>query len=116
LDRLLEQAESLCHRFVNVWTLPADAKIIDLGLAKGIQVEEDSVLALSTQGTFVGIPAYASPEQFAGIGTDIRSDLYSLGITFWEALSGKLPFQGSVRSSAITVSNAGTPVEYMKLG
>jgi serine/threonine protein kinase len=50
-----------------------NVKIIDLGLAKGV-VEENS---LSTLGAFVGTPAYASPEQFAGIATDIRSDLYS---------------------------------------
>ncbi|MGA8476895.1 MAG: serine/threonine-protein kinase, partial [Chthoniobacterales bacterium] len=70
----------------------ANAKIIDLGLAKGAVAEDDSI---SSQGTFVGTPQYASPEQFAGIGADIRSDLYSLGITLWEMLSGKLPFQGS---------------------
>jgi serine/threonine protein kinase len=50
-----------------------NVKIIDLGLAKGV-AEENS---LSTLGAFVGTPAYASPEQFAGIATDIRSDLYS---------------------------------------
>ena len=65
-------------------------KIIDLGLAKG--VAEDTI---STVGSFTGTPAYASPEQFAGLGTDIRSDLYSLGVTLWEMLTGKLPFQGS---------------------
>ena len=65
-------------------------KIIDLGLAKG--VTEDT---LSIAGSFIGTPAYASPEQFAGLGTDIRSDLYSLGITLWEMLSGKPPFYGS---------------------
>jgi serine/threonine protein kinase len=68
-----------------------NVKIIDLGLAKG--VTEDS---LSMAGSFVGTPAYASPEQFAGFGTDIRSDLYSLGVTLWEMLSGKPPFHGSV--------------------
>jgi TolB-like protein len=65
-------------------------KIIDLGLAKGIAEE-----SISTVGSFTGTPEYASPEQFAGVPTDIRSDLYSLGITLWEVLSGKLPFQGS---------------------
>jgi serine/threonine protein kinase/Tfp pilus assembly protein PilF len=65
-------------------------KIIDLGLAKGIAEE-----TISTVGSFTGTPEYASPEQFAGVPTDIRSDLYSLGITLWEMLSGKLPFQGS---------------------
>ncbi|MBV8351212.1 MAG: serine/threonine protein kinase, partial [Verrucomicrobia bacterium] len=65
-------------------------KIIDLGLAKGVAEE-----SISTVGGFTGTPEYASPEQFAGVPTDIRSDLYSLGITLWEMLSGKLPFQGS---------------------
>ena len=67
-----------------------NVKIIDLGLAKG--ATED---ALSIAGSFVGTPAYASPEQFAGLGTDIRSDLYSLGVTLWEMLSSKPPFYGS---------------------
>jgi TolB-like protein len=68
-----------------------NVKIIDLGLAKG--VTEDT---LSIAGSFIGTPAYASPEQFAGLGTDIRSDLYSLGVTLWEMLSVKPPFHGSV--------------------
>ena len=68
-----------------------NVKIIDLGLAKGV-AEEDTI---STLGSFTGTPQYASPEQFSGLKTDIRSDLYSLGITLWEMLSGELPFQGS---------------------
>jgi serine/threonine protein kinase len=68
-----------------------NVKIIDLGLAKG--VTEDT---LSIAGSFIGTPTYASPEQFSGLGTDIRSDLYSLGVTLWEMLSGKPPFYGSV--------------------
>jgi serine/threonine protein kinase/Tfp pilus assembly protein PilF len=68
-----------------------NVKIIDLGLAKG--VTEDT---LSIVGGFFGTPTYASPEQFSGFGTDIRSDLYSLGVTLWEMLSGKPPFHGSV--------------------
>jgi serine/threonine protein kinase len=86
-----------------------NVKIIDLGLAKG--VTEDM---LSTQGTFVGTPAYASPEQFAGIGTDIRSDLYSLGITLWETLSGKLPFQGSALELMGQHQHALPPIEQLK--
>ena len=63
-------------------------KIIDLGLAK-VVAEEDPISAV---GGFTGTPGYASPEQFAGLGTDIRSDLYSLGITLWEMLSRKASF------------------------
>jgi eukaryotic-like serine/threonine-protein kinase len=62
-----------------------NAKIIDLGLAKGTG-EVDAISAISSQGTFAGTPQYASPEQFAGMGADIRSDFYSLGITLWEML------------------------------
>jgi tetratricopeptide (TPR) repeat protein len=68
-------------------------KIIDLGLAKSLDESESK--ALSIPGSFAGTPAYASPEQFSGVGLDIRSDLYSLGVTLWEMLTGELPFQGT---------------------
>src|SRR6266700_2231081 len=55
------------------------AKIIDLGLAKSVN-ELGSQSAISTRGGFAGTPKFASPEQFAGVGVDIRSDLYSLGL------------------------------------
>jgi TolB-like protein len=71
-----------------------NAKIIDLGLAKSA-VDDAAVSVISNPGTFVGTPAYASPEQFAGISADIRSDLYSLGIMLWEMVCGELPFRGS---------------------
>jgi serine/threonine protein kinase len=70
------------------------AKIIDLGLAKSLD-EPGAQTAISTPGAFAGTPEFASPEQFAGIGADIRSDLYSLGITLWEMLTGKTPFRGA---------------------
>jgi len=47
-------------------------------------------------GMFIGTPQFASPEQCAGSDPDIRSDLYSLGVTLWTMLSGKVPFDGSV--------------------
>ena len=84
-------------------------KIIDLGLAKG--VAEDTI---STVGSFAGTPAYASPEQFAGLGTDIRSDLYSLGITLWEMLSGEPPFQGSSVELMGQHQHAAPPIEKLR--
>jgi serine/threonine protein kinase/tetratricopeptide (TPR) repeat protein len=86
-----------------------NAKIIDLGLAKG--VTEDT---LSIAGSFIGTPAYASPEQFAGLGTDIRSDLYSLGVTLWEMLSGKLPFGGSAADLMDQHQHAALPFEKLR--
>ena len=55
------------------------AKIIDLGLAKPALDAQPAEAAISTPGGFAGTPEFASPEQFAGVGVDIRSDLYSLG-------------------------------------
>jgi serine/threonine protein kinase len=70
------------------------AKIIDLGLAKVVD-EPDPGTAISVPGSFTGTPAFASPEQFAGVGVDIRSDLYSLGVTLWVMLAGAPPFGGT---------------------
>ena len=70
------------------------AKIIDLGLAKSLN-EPGAQTAISTPGVFAGTPEFASPEQFAGVPVDIRSDLYSLGIRLWEMVTGKTPFRGT---------------------
>ncbi|HVQ21225.1 MAG TPA: serine/threonine-protein kinase, partial [Terrimicrobiaceae bacterium] len=70
------------------------AKIIDLGLAKAVS-ELGSQTTISRPGVFAGTPQFASPEQLAGADVDIRSDLYSLGVTLWEMLMGKAPFRGS---------------------
>jgi serine/threonine protein kinase len=85
-------------------------KIIDLGLAK-VVAEEDTV---SSAGGFMRTPGYASPEQFAGFGADIRSDLYSLGISLWEMLSGKLPFQGSTAELMYQHQHAVLPLERLR--
>jgi len=70
------------------------AKIIDLGLAKTLD-ESASEAGISSPGVFVGTPEFASPEQFAGVRVDIRSDLYALGATLWEMLTGHVMFRGS---------------------
>ena len=69
-------------------------KIIDLGLAKPAP-DAPTESAISTPGAFAGTPEFASPEQFAGVRVDIRSDLYSLGVVLWEMLTGKTPFRGA---------------------
>src|SRR6202008_291690 len=82
------------------------AKIIDLGLAK-VASEPLSEGAISMPGAFAGTPAFASPEQFAGLGLDIRSDLYSLGVVLWEMrLRTRKP---SVRSGPKKISVGGKP-------
>jgi serine/threonine protein kinase/tetratricopeptide (TPR) repeat protein len=89
----------------------ANAKIIDLGLAKGTVADDGSISEISIQGAFAGTPAYAGPEQFAGVGANIRSDLYSLGITLWEMLAGEVPFKGSTSRLIYQHQHATPPVD-----
>jgi serine/threonine-protein kinase len=69
-----------------------EIKVIDFGLTKAASdVAKEMEL---THGEFVGTPAFASPEQFAGGSLDARSDIYALGVTLWFALTRRLPFAG----------------------
>jgi serine/threonine protein kinase len=88
------------------------AKIIDLGLAKTLD-ESASEVGISSPGIFVGTPEFASPEQFAGVGVDIRSDLYSLDVTLWEMLIGRVPFRGSSVEVMYQHQHAPFPVEQL---
>jgi hypothetical protein len=88
------------------------AKIIDLGLAKTLD-ESASEAGISSPGTFVGTPEFASPEQFGGVGVDIRSDLYSLGITFWVMVTGQTPFRGP--SAEVMYKHQHTPLPRERL-
>ena len=72
------------------------AKIIDLGLAKTVD-ESASEAGISSPGAFAGTPEFASPEQFAGVQVDIRSDLYSLGVTLWIMVTGHNTISRSFR-------------------
>jgi serine/threonine protein kinase len=89
------------------------AKIIDLGLAKPA-TDAAADPAISLPGAFAGTPEFASPEQFAGIGVDIRSDLYSLGVTLWEMLTGKTPFRGTPSEVMHQHQHALLPVEQLR--
>ena len=89
------------------------SKIIDLGLAKDV-AEPGSQSAISTTGTFAGTPAFASPEQIAGLGLDIRSDLYSLGVTLWVMLAGQAPFGGPATEATHEPQPAPLPLEPLK--
>ncbi len=69
-------------------------KLLDFGLAKCL--EGDKLATLTESGVALGTPSYMSPEQCNRKKVDRRSDIYSLGCTMYELLSGARPFQGSV--------------------
>jgi len=67
-------------------------RIVDFGLAA---VVADDGSRLTRSGMMVGTPEYISPEQIRGEAMDGRSDLYSLAVVLYEALTGRAPFQGA---------------------
>jgi tetratricopeptide (TPR) repeat protein len=88
-------------------------KVIDFGVAKALKDETDP-MSLTRDG-FVGTPAFASPEQFGNAPLDVRSDIYSLGLTLWFALTGKSPFQGrNVEGIQRAQQSVALPVEQLK--
>jgi tRNA A-37 threonylcarbamoyl transferase component Bud32/tetratricopeptide (TPR) repeat protein len=62
----------------------------DFGIARGM----DNDTQITTMGSVVGTPYYMSPEQVTGEKLDGRSDIYSLGVVFYKALTGKVPYDG----------------------
>jgi len=91
-------AQGVVHRDIkpaNLFMLTSGSlKIVDFGLAKlnemaGLSATKD------TNTRFAGTVAYMSPEQLNGASADIRSDLWSVGVTLYELLTYALPFSGS---------------------
>ncbi|MEZ4441227.1 MAG: serine/threonine-protein kinase [Polyangiaceae bacterium] len=69
------------------------AKVLDFGLAKVTERElRPGSIMLTQEGMVFGTPEFMSPEQAQGLTLDRRSDIYSLAIILYEALTGKLPF------------------------
>ncbi len=95
--RALQYAEKagIVHRDIKpdnlMLTATGDVRLADLGIAKRLNVNGKADQA---EGVF-GSPHYMAPEQARGLPLDHRADLYSLGITFYRMLTGKLPFTGT---------------------
>ena len=89
------------------------AKIIDLGLAKAVD-ESGAQTTISATGAFAGTPEFASPEQIVGGEVDIRSDLYSLGVSLWQMLTGHVPFRGSAAGVMSQHQHAALPLEKLQ--
>jgi serine/threonine protein kinase len=106
ITRALEHAHKsgIVHRDIkpeNVMvTQDGRLKLMDFGIAK------DTHNHRKTQtGMFMGSPSYMSPEQVRGRNIDARSDICSLGVVFYELLTGRLPYEGT--SSADVIEKIG---------
>src|SRR5215510_4097849 len=89
-------------------------KVIDYGVAK-VLTPDAQPGAEQTQTGFIGTPAFASPEQFGdGQKIDTRSDIYSLGATFWYLLSGRVPFLGGSMEEIRAKQEKALPVEELR--
>jgi serine/threonine protein kinase len=73
---------------------PDSIRVVDFGLAKIVDDEEDPNLHLTETGAVVGTPMYMSPEQCKGFKCDHRSDIYALGCVMYKSLTGQPPFKG----------------------
>ena len=88
-------------------------KIIDYGVAKVMTPDATA----QTQAGFIGTPAFASPEQFDEAGQrqiDARSDIYSLGVTFWYLLTGHTPFVGRTIEEIRSRQTQDLPLQKLK--
>jgi len=93
---VIAEENRIVHRDIKPENIMLDlrgtSKLADLGLAKHAL---DSRVSLTLGGSFMGTPAYMSPEQARDAKVaDTRDDIYSLGASFYECLTGEPPFQG----------------------
>ena len=102
------QAAGILHRDVKPSNCFIDAhdvvKIGDFGISRSTRTAQNTTHA--TRGLIAATPAYASPEQLRGAVLDVRSDIYSLGASLYELLTGERPFDAAdLMSLLMAVAN-----------
>ncbi|MDO4586742.1 MAG: serine/threonine-protein kinase [Planctomycetia bacterium] len=107
ISSALEQAAQLgiVHRDIKPENIllseTGTIKVADFGLAYCQSFSNAASLSLTQIGVTLGTPLYMSPEQAEGKNLDFRSDIYSLGITGFQMLTGKPPFSGETPLSVV---------------
>ena len=102
-------ARGIIHRDIKpsniMITLDERVKLLDFGLALG---SPDS--RLTTTGALVGSMHYIAPEQISGEPHDARSDMYAVGVTLYEMITGRLPIEGGTYPQVIAAHLQHRPV------
>ncbi len=92
--------EGVIHRDLKPQNIMVDGAgrvwLMDFGLARSMEL-----VGITRTGALMGTPDYMSPEQARGEKVDARSDLFSLGVIFYEMLCGRLPFQADTMMAAM---------------
>lgn len=81
----------------------SQVKILDFGISKLVGAGANLAQSLTSTGEVFGSPYYMSPEQCVGDLVDARSDIYSIGCSLFEVLSGFVPFEGSSSVETVTM-------------
>jgi serine/threonine-protein kinase len=92
---------------------PQLAKVLDFGVSRILSAREGNLTHLTGHGTIIGTPYYMPPEQVQGAEIDPRVDVYAMGATLYEVLSGVLPHDASTYLALFTkiVHEAPLPLE-----
>lgn len=88
---------------------PMFAKLIDFGILKYAEDNQEGVKKLTRVGVVLGTPEYTSPEQILGRPLDGRADLYSLGVMTYELLAGRRPFEAEIKADLLVMHMRATP-------
>jgi serine/threonine-protein kinase len=108
-------AQGVCHRDLKPGNILVDDQgrphVLDFGLARLESLADETGAAPTSDGEVLGSLPYMAPEQAAGHShdADARSDVYSLGVTLYELLAGRLPFQGPSHSLPARVVEENAP-------
>lgn len=87
-----------------------DVRIMDFGIARSLRTR-----GITEAGVIMGTPEYMSPEQVEGRDLDQRSDIYSLGVIFYEMLTGQTPFSGDTPLTVAVKQKTEIPVDPRKI-
>jgi len=87
-----------------------NARVMDFGIARSLTGK-----SLTRVGAMIGTPEYMSPEQAEAEELDKRSDIYSLGVIFYEMVTGQLPFEGDTPLSVAMKHKTETPADPKEL-